>query len=888
MWKKLVQFVHGKDCELRERMLRSIILVGAVATVVAITEIFLVMEVNAWLLTMLFLLLLVMGFSFLVTFKYRKYDLAAVLLGVIIATMVMPFMFIMSGAIESGASVWLVLGILYIFVMFSGKKLIFFSALCIVSYAATYWVTYAYPDIIIPMPSRGVAYFDAFFSVLAVGAVAGAILKAHMLVFENEHKLTIKQQEKIEQASNSKNVFFANVSHEIRSPINAIIGLNEMILRENPTGATREYAKDIELASKMLLNQVNDILDFSQIEMQKMHIIPMEYQTKELFQELAELVRVQLEKKKLDFYMDIDPNLPSALYGDEKRLRQVFLNILDNAVKYTEEGSVTLTVQKEDVDDSEIVLKVKIADTGIGIRKEDMEYIYDSFNRIDEKKNMQVAGSGLGLAITKQLVGLMDGEITIDSIYTKGTIFTVILKQKIVDVKPVGTIDSIKNEPGEIYRPSFEAVEARVLIVDDNKMNSMVASRLLADTKVQIDVANSGMECLEMTKKKYYHVILLDSMMPVMSGTETLKELRNQENGLCRDSAVIALTGNALSGSRETLLDMGFDSYVEKPVQGRILEKEILKFLPGDIIEYRENQSIEAETDSQIQRITGKKRKRVCITADCACDLPEELLEKYDIKLMYLYVKTPHGRFADTREINSDSLMEYMTKENTTAFADRVTVEEYEEFFAEVLTQAESVVHLALASKCGRSYGTSVLAAKGFDHVHVIDSEQLSGGQGLVVLHAAKMALEGKKASEICESIDKMKGRVRMKFIMPGAEIFYHNGRVNAFPAKICSMLKLHPLGEVRQSKAMLVGILGGSLESAWRKGIRWHLRKKWRIDKDVVFITHVSLSVKQQEMVVDEVLKCIPFKQVIIEKASFTTACNAGLETIGIAYYTL
>ncbi|MBO5303298.1 MAG: DegV family EDD domain-containing protein [Lachnospiraceae bacterium] len=888
MWKKIVQLVHGKDCELRERMLRSIILVGAIATVVAITEIILVMEVNTGLLAMLLLLLFVMGLDFVLTFKYRQYDFAAILLGVVIAAVVMPIMYLVSGAIESGASVWLVLGILYIFIMFSGKRLVFFLLLCITSYAITFGLAYAYPQLIVPMSSRSAAYFDAFFSVLAVGAVTGAILKAHMLVFENEHKLTIKQQEKIEEASNSKNVFFANMSHEIRTPINAIIGLNEMILRANPTGETREYAMDIQLASQMLLNQVNDILDLSQIEMKKMHIIPVEYQTKEVFKELSELIRAQLEKKKLEFYLDVDPNLPSTLLGDVKRLRQILLNILDNAVKYTETGSVTLTAQKEEVNTGEIVLKVKVADTGIGIRKEDVEHIYDSFKRIDEKKNAQVMGSGLGLAITKQLVDLMDGEITIDSIYTKGTIFTVSIKQKVVDARPIGTMDIGRSTKGEIYRPSFEAVEARILIVDDNKMNSMVASRLLMDTKVQIDIANSGYECLEMTRKKYYHVILLDYMMPGMGGAETLKALRNQENGLCRDSAVIVLTGNALSGAKEALMDQGFDGYVEKPIQGKVLEKEILKFLPGDIIEYQESAHIEAEADSQIQRITGKKRKKVCITADCACDLPEELLEKYDIKLMYLYVKTPHGRFADTREIDSDSLMQYISKDSTTAFADKVMVEEYEEFFAEVLTQAESVIHLALASKSGRSHSISVEAAKGFDHVHVIDSEQVSGGQGLVVLYAAKMAMEGRSVNAICEALNEMKSKVRMKFIMPGAEIFYHNGRIKALPAKICSLLQLHPLGEVRQSKTTLVRIMTGSLESAWKRAIRWHLRKKWRINRDVVFITHVGLSVKQQEMVIKEILKCIPFEQVIIQKASFTTACNVGLETIGIAYYTL
>lgn len=888
MWKKIIQLVSGKDCELRERMLRTIILVGGFATIIAIVEIFIVMEVSNVLLPLLALLLVVMGVALLITFKYRKYNLASTLLGIVIVMMVMPPMFCMSGGIDSGASVWLALGILYIFVMFSGKKLFLFMLLCLIVYGGTYWFSYSYPEMLTPMPSKAAVYIDAFFSVFVVGIIGGIILKAHMKVFEEEHVLNIVQKEELEKSRDSKNVFFANMSHEIRTPINAIIGLNEMIMRLNPAGETREYAQDIQVASKMLLNQVNDILDLSQMEMQKMKIIPVQYRTEDLFGDLTELIRVQLEKKQLEFYLDIDRNLPSVLYGDEKRLKQIFLNILDNAVKYTEEGSVTLSVQGEMCGEDEILLKVQVADTGIGIRKEDIEYLYDSFNRADEKKNTRIMGSGLGLAITKQLVDLMGGEITVDSIYTKGTTFSVILKQKIIEQKPIGVVDLLKRgaEKGEIYRPYFEAPEARVLVVDDSDMNLMVASRLLSATKVQIDVATSGAECLEMTKKKYYHVILLDYMMPGMSGPETLIELRNQENGLCRDTAVITLTGNTMLGARQLYQEQGFDGYVEKPIEGRALEKEILQFLPSDIIEYQESESADGGAVDKIQRSTLKKRKKIYITSDCACDIPAELLEKYDIKLMYLYIRTPYGRFADTREIDSDSLTQYLSADSSSAYADSVTVEEFEEFFAEVLTQAESVVHISLGSRAGKSHGIAVAAAKGFDHVHVVDSGQISCGQGLVTLYAAKLALEGKNANEICDAVEKMLGHVQTGIIMPGADIFYQNGRTSAMMAKLCRALQLHPFVTMRQKNAIVIDVFGGNLENAWKKGIRRHLRKKRKINRDIVFITHVGCSVKQQEWIKKEVLKCVPFERVIVQKASFTVACNSGMETVGIAYY--
>lgn len=889
MWKKLIQLIAGKDCEIRERMLRSIIVIGGVAVLAATLEILLIKEIAALWLPVVALLLVAMAVSLFMIFKYSKYDLVSTLLGFLIVVIVMPFMFVTSGAVEGGASVWLALGLLYIFVMFKGKKLYIFLGLCLGIYGLMFWLTYRYPNVVIPIPGTAAIYFDAYFSVVAVGLVAGLILKALMKTFEEEHKLNVRQNEELERSSDARNVFFANVSHEIRTPINAIIGLNEMIMRNNPSGETREYAQDIQVASKMLLNQVNDILDMSQMEMDKMKIVPVQYRTEALFGELADMIQVQTKKKQLDFVLNMDTTLPAVLHGDEKRLKQIILNVLDNAVKYTEDGSVTMNVQWEEAEEKDIVLKVSVADTGIGIRKEDMDYIYDSFQRADEKKNARIMGTGLGLSITKQLLELMGGEITVDSIYTKGSTFTVMVKQKVIDRTPIGEMNYRRENGGnqQLYRPAFEAPEARILVVDDNHMNTMVVSRLLSATKVQVDVANNGEECLEITKRKFYHVILLDYMMPGMSGPETLRAIRAQENGLCRQSAVLAFSANALTSSEEYTAQ-GFDGYVEKPIQSKLLEKEILQQLPHDIVEYREDGHGGGEEAAQIQKVYMRKRKKIYITSDCTCDIPPELLEKYDIKLMYLYVKTPHGRFADTREIDSDSLAQYISSENTTAFADSVTVEEFEEFFAEALTQADRVIHISLASRTGRSHKVAVAAARGFDHVRVIDSGQISCGQGLIVLHAAKLAMEGATTQEICDEVERIRSHIRTRFIMPSADIFYRNGRITAMVAKVCRMLRLHPYVEMRQKNVHLIGLLGGELDNAWKQGIRWQLRMKHKIDKSVVYITHVGCSVKQLEWIKKEVTRCVPFERIIIQKASFTSACNSGMEAIGISYYSL
>lgn len=885
---KLLNWIQGKDLELQERMFRTIIFLGGAVTTVGIFESLFLEEIIGFQIPVFILLLIAMMIAMIATFKYKKYDLSAMIMAVIIVEILFPLKFFLSGGLVGGPSVWFVLGIAFLFSVFRGKKLIVFLMITMVIYIGTYMIGYNHPEWISSLGSTKTAYIDSIFSILAVGLVVGLVLKMHFKLFETEHKLNIQRKEEIEKASSSKNALFANMNHEIRTPINAIIGLNEMILRSDPTDEIKEYARDINVASKLLLSQVNDILDLSQMEMGRMKIVNVNYKTDVLFVDIVELIRFQMEKKGLEFVVDIDRNLPSILVGDEKKIKQVLLNILDNARKYTERGSVMFTVRGEEAEDGYVTLVMEVADTGIGIRKEDLNYIYESFNRFDEKENQRILGSGLGLAITKQLVELMEGEISVDSIYKKGTVFTIKIKQKIEDAKAIGEIGISADDTiaDEVYRTSFEAPEARILIVDDNKMNCKVVSSLLTATKMKIDVANSGYECLELTKKKYYSVILLDYMMPGMDGVETLKNIRKQENGMCKETAIIALTGNVMSGARQSYMEQGFDGYVEKPVQSKKLEAEILKFLPKDAIEYVSDSGVELESISNMQKASVKKRKKICITTDCVCDIPGELLEKYDIKLMYLYIITPHGRFADTREIDSDSLEQYISVDNSNAHGDTVTVEEYEDFFAEMLTDAERVIHISLGNKIGRAYSIAELAAKGFDHVHVIDSGLISSGQGLLVLHAARMAAEGKNYEEIIESTNKVKERIDMRFIMPSADIFYKNGRTTSFIAKLCSNFNLHPCVSVRQNKIKVVGLMTGSLEATWRASIKSQLRRKKKVCTDIVFVTHAGCSVLQLEMVINEINKLVKFDQIIIQKASFSSACNTGIESVGIAYY--
>ena len=888
MLKKLYDMALPRDLELRERLFRMIILVGSLISAVAIVECVILMDFDVILIPMI-LLLVTMVISLITTFKYGKFELSAIIVEFVISLVFFPLMFFFSGGVESGAMVWFVLGLIYVFVMFSGKKLVFFVLLSFVSDIFSYVLAYYYPNFMVPMESREAIFVDSLFAVLVTGVAIGVILKFYIKIYKEERAVTIAQKEKIEKISASKNLFFANMSHEIRTPINTIIGLNEIILRENDSESVQEYAGNIQKASKMLLNLVNDILDLSQMEMLKMEITPAKYKTEVLFDELVDLVQVQMKEKKLEFILDIDPNLPSELYGDEKRIKQVLLNILGNAVKYTKTGSVTLAAHSELVEPNKISLKISVTDTGVGIRKEDLEYLFDSYHRVHDKDNLRIEGSGLGLSIAKQLIDLMGGEITVDSIYTKGSVFTVILEQKIIDSKPMGSIDFLERdewEPQNGYKRSFEAPEARILIVDDSEMNAVIAGKLLSQTKVQVDIATSGADCLEKTKQKYYHVILMDYMMPGMNGAETLKELRKQENGLCRDSVVLVLTASSYGDARRIYEENQFDGYLEKPIEGIRLEAEILKNLPEDIIEYQIKTNSHKRKENKIERMSGRKRKTVCITSDCVCDLPEELIEKYDIKIMYFYISTDRGRFADTREIDSGNLSPYLTSDSSRAFVDMASVEEYEEFFAEALTQADYVIHIAAAAHTGNSYETAVAAARGFDHVSVIDSGHVSGGLGLIVLHAAKLAMERQNRHEICTAIKRVKSHINTTFLMPTARVFYQKGYTNKVTEAICNVFQLHPVLTMHQSKLIIIGTRVGNIEGAWKRYIYYHLWPKRKVCADAIIITHVGCSVRQLEMIRDEILKCIPFETVMIQEASCSNACNLGEGTISIAYY--
>ena len=388
-----------------------------------------------------------------------------------------------------------------------------------------------------------------------------------------------------EQANHAKSDFLANMSHEIRTPINAIMGMNEMVLRECNDENIREYAANIESASRTLLSLINDILDFSKIEAGKMEIVPASYDTAVFFHDVVNMISVKATQKQLDFQVQIDSDLPCVLYGDEVRNRQIIVNILNNAVKYTKQGVVKLAVEGIR-EDQAFTLKMQVTDSGIGIKQEDMDKLFGGFQRLDLEQNRSIEGTGLGLAITRNLIERMNGRIEVSSEYGKGSVFTVYLSQEIINDSPMGDFrqrfEAVAKQEDE-YRESFVAPEAKVLVVDDNGMNLAVVKALLKKTDIQVTTCMSGMECLELVKNTYFDVILLDHMMPEMDGIQTLAKIKQSDNQ-CTSVPVIALTANAIVGAKEEYINAGFSDYLSKPIEGMELEKMLMKYLPQDKI----------------------------------------------------------------------------------------------------------------------------------------------------------------------------------------------------------------------------------------------------------------------------------------------------------------
>ena len=386
----------------------------------------------------------------------------------------------------------------------------------------------------------------------------------------------------------AKGKFLAQMSHEIRTPINAVLGMNEMILNESHDQNILEYSSSIQTAGRTLLSLINSILDFSKIEDGKMELVTAEYDTVSVINNLLNSVSTRAKDKGLEFTDNIDNDLPCKLIGDDVRLTQVIMNLLTNAVKYTEKGSVLLTISCVEKNEKDLKLFVSVKDTGIGIREEDMDKLFESFSRLDETRNRNIEGTGLGMAIVTKLLDLMNSKLRVESVYGVGSTFSFEVVQGIADSRPIGNVRDrrVPVTPGKVReRPVFP--DAAVLVTDDNEMNLKVAKNLLKLFGVVPELASSGEQTIEIMRKKHFDIVFLDHMMPKMDGIETLKRLK-EDSLIPADTVVIALTANAVNGAKENYLKAGFDDYLSKPIETPALEEKLARYLFRNSTEARD------------------------------------------------------------------------------------------------------------------------------------------------------------------------------------------------------------------------------------------------------------------------------------------------------------
>ncbi len=473
--------------------------------------------------------------------------------------------------------------------------------LLVISYLASFWIAKRTlrPVVRMTKTAESISAYnlDVMLDVTSNNDELDSLARTFNNLFEH-----IKEDFKAVNAANqAKSAFLSNMSHEIRTPINAVLGLDEMILRESSEENVKTYAKDIQSSGKSLLAIINDILDFSKIEAGKMEIIPVDYDLCTMISDLSNMISERAEKKGLDFIINIDDSMPHKLHGDETRVKQCILNILTNAVKYTNEGSVTMSFGFAKTGDSSIKLKVSVKDTGIGIKEEDLKKLFSPFERIEERRNRSIEGTGLGMSIVKSLLSAMNSKLSVQSVYGSGSTFSFEVEQGVLSWEKFGNFEEQKKKlqsNSKTYTESFQAPEAKILVVDDTPLNLTVICGLLKKTRIQIETAENGSTALQMARKTPYNIIFIDHRMPKMDGIEMLHILRGDNASVNQHTICIALTANAISGAREMYLNEGFEDYLSKPVESAALEQAITRFLPDKLILKKGDAGFEEDSSS--------------------------------------------------------------------------------------------------------------------------------------------------------------------------------------------------------------------------------------------------------------------------------------------------
>ena len=822
------------------------------------------------------------GYVFL---YFEKLKIAIKITAVCVVFMIVPGLFFFGGGVKGGGVLWIIFAFLYIGLVLHGTwRNVMFVILTVLS-MVFYYVGYHYPWVVYRHSER-VFLYDSFISIILVGALCFIMNWSYGRLFKDENDRAKKEAERAEELTRAQNRFFSSMSHEIRTPINSILGLNELILRDQD--ATEDIVKDasgIQGSGKMLLALINDILDFSKIEAGSMDIVPVDYKVGDMLSEIVNMMWLRAHDKGLGFEINVDPEVPTTLYGDEVRIKQVIINLLNNAVKYTQKGRVELRVDSNVADDDTIELSVSVSDSGMGIKKEDLPYLFDAFKRVDEGKNRHIEGTGLGLSIVKQLVELMGGTISVNSIYGEGSTFTFTIKQVVSDHTMIGDLDIHSQNMGKrsSYESSFMAPEARILIVDDNEMNLEVESRLLVDTDMGIDKAISGKEALDKCLTVHYDAIFMDHLMPGMDGIECLEQLRNQPGGLNRNTPVIVLTANAGSENRMLYNQAGFDGYLVKPVSGEAMEDVLVHYISSEKIILRNVMMGDDESIRTADRYAEKVP--VIITSSSMCDLPDQLIRKLHIPIIPFEIRTEEGLFKDGVHMDANELIRHIAagREASSIPPDE---SEYTEFFADVLKRTHHIIHIAITTGMSSEYKAASEAAKSFDNVTVINSECLSSSTGLLVLIANKLVQQGLSAEEIASELEEMKHRLKCSFVIDTTEYMAKKGLISPPIHKIAAALNLHPMLRIKDDKAGIGGLWLGRTRRAYRKYISKAFPADTIPDSDVVFVTYVDVPSDTLTWIEEQIRKEAYFEHIVFQQASAAISSNCGPGTFGILYF--
>ena len=504
-----------------------------------------------------------------------KYLIGYLLTTVSVFMFLFAWLFLETGGMNGSIPYFFAFGMVFTLLMYKGALRYIMTTVQTLFYVAVCWFSYKYPQFVVPFENEEKQFYDQMAGLLFSAIGIGLIFLMYLWEYGKQQKLA-------EESSKAKSVLLANISHEIRTPINMLLGMNEMIMRESENTQINEYAQNVANAGQQLMFMVNQFLDLSRIDMGKETLFEEDFNVLKTVESLGAFFAKEADKKGVEFVLDIDGKVPEYVYGDNRKLSQILSNLISNAVKYTQNGTIVLSVvpveTKDAAKDGETekyhTIRFEVSDTGAGISEEDQKRIFESFERADIIRNRSIEGTGLGLAISNKLANLMGSEIKVKSQYGIGSVFWFDLKLK------AGEETTDRASSGE----AFIAPEAKVLIVDDNNMNLQVGKSLLKRTLMSVDTASSAKECYEKYAKTDYDLVFMDYMMPEIDGIEAMHHLKESDKAKNRHVPIIVLTADASSDKKEMFLSEGFDDYLLKPVDSRLMESILMRHLPAKLI----------------------------------------------------------------------------------------------------------------------------------------------------------------------------------------------------------------------------------------------------------------------------------------------------------------